>query len=147
MIIDAQAHLWTDETPSRPWPADGQARCHLPYARTYDKMLRMMDEARVDRVVIVPPSWEGDRNDYALEAARKHPDRFAVMGRIALDDPRSRDLLPRWKGARGLLAMRVTFSDGKESWIDDGTIDWSWPSAEAAGIPVMVHPPDMIPAI
>ena len=43
--------------------------------------LKEMDAAGVARVVIVPPSWEGDRNDLALEAARLHPDRFAVMGR------------------------------------------------------------------
>jgi len=28
-----------------------------------------MDLRGVDRVVIVPPSWPGDRNDYAMEAA------------------------------------------------------------------------------
>ena len=30
-----------------------------------------MDEAGVDRVVIVPPSWQGDHNEYAMEAARR----------------------------------------------------------------------------
>ena len=31
-------------------------------------------------MVIVPPSWEGDRNDLALEAARLQPNQFAVDG-------------------------------------------------------------------
>jgi len=31
-------------------------------------------------VVLVPPSWEGDRNDLALEAARLQPDQFAIDG-------------------------------------------------------------------
>ena len=35
-----------------------------------------MDEAGVDRALIVPPSWEGDRVDFGLEAV-KYPDRFA----------------------------------------------------------------------
>jgi len=47
-----------------------------------------MDLAGVRRIVIVPPSWEGDRNELALEAARLYPDRFAVMGRIAGVPPR-----------------------------------------------------------
>ena len=47
----------------------------------------MMDEAGVDRVVIVPPTLEGERIDYAQEAARRYPGRFAIMGRIALDNP------------------------------------------------------------
>ena len=41
----------------------------LPEPFTIEKLVPMMDEAGVDRVVIVPPSWPGDRNDYALEAA------------------------------------------------------------------------------
>jgi L-fuconolactonase len=34
-----------------------------------------------DRAVIVPPGWPGDRNDYGIEAAKRYPNRFAVMGR------------------------------------------------------------------
>jgi predicted TIM-barrel fold metal-dependent hydrolase len=81
-----------------------------------------------------------DRVDYALEAAARHPDRFAVMGRIALDDPKSAQLLPPWKSQPGMLGIRLTFTYGKESWLEDGTTDWFWPAAEKAGIPVMVHP-------
>ncbi len=33
-----------------------------------------MGKAGVDRAILVPPSWEGDRNDVALEAAQAHPD-------------------------------------------------------------------------
>jgi len=32
-----------------------------------------MDEAGVDRAVIIPPDWPGYRNDYALEAAKRYP--------------------------------------------------------------------------
>ena len=55
-----------------------------------------MEGAEVHRAVIVPPSWEGDRNDLALEAARLHPDRFAVMGRITIESPESRGLMAAW---------------------------------------------------
>jgi len=41
----------------------------------------------------VPPSWPGDRNDYGLEAAKRYPNRFAVMGRIPLKNPQSAALL------------------------------------------------------
>ena len=81
-IIDAQVHIWGEDTPDRPWPAYGKAYAHRggePFGK--DELLREMDAAGVDRVVIVPPSWEGERNDLALEAARLHPDRFAIMAR------------------------------------------------------------------
>ena len=97
----------------------------------------MMDEAGVDRAVIVPPSMN-DRNDYALEAAKRYPDRFGVMGRIALQDPNSAALLPTWKQQPGMLGVRVTFnSPATLAWLSDGTADWFWPAAEKAGLPVM----------
>ena len=44
-----------------------------------------MDAAGVARAVVVPPSWEGDRNDFAREAARSI--RFAIMGGFAIERP------------------------------------------------------------
>ena len=101
-----------------------------------------MDVAGVDRVVIVPPFWEGDRNDLALEAARLHPDRFAVMGRLPIERPENRKWLSTWKDQPGMLGVRVTFSRGPQRvWLSDGTADWFWEAAERYGIPVMVFAP------
>ena len=97
----------------------------------------MMDEAGVDRVVIVPPGLN-DRNDYALEAAKRYPHRFGVMGRIPLQDPKSAALLPTWKQQPGMLGVRVTFNTPPTlAWLSDGTADWFWPAAEKAGLAVM----------
>jgi predicted TIM-barrel fold metal-dependent hydrolase len=109
-IVDSQVHLWLPESPDRPWPADGPPRAHLPHPFTYEKLLPLMDEAGVDRVVIVPPSWEGERNDYALEAARRYPNRFGVMGRILLTDPQAPGRLATWKQQPGMLGVRHTFN-------------------------------------
>jgi L-fuconolactonase len=101
-----------------------------------------MDLAGVRRAVLVPPSWEGDRNDVALEAAHAYPDRFAVMGRIALQEPASRALIDGWTTQPGMLGLRLTLH-GKyyRPWLTDGTADWIWPAAERAGIPLMVFMP------
>ena len=90
-----------------------------------------MDLAGVSRAVLVPPSWEGDRNDLALEAARQYPDRFAVMGRLSLQDPDSRDLVAGWRKQPGMLGMRFTFhNQHNRHFLTDGTADWLWPAAE-----------------
>src|SRR4029450_9493771 len=109
LIAAAQRHLWAADTPERPWPSDGAQRAQKPYAVTKDMALAGMKEAGVDRAVIVPPSWEGERNDVALEAARLHPDRFAVMGRLALEKPESRTLVDGWtrQPARAALSFTV----------------------------------------
>jgi predicted TIM-barrel fold metal-dependent hydrolase len=137
-IVDAQVHQWLPEGPDRPWPAGGAARAHLPYPFTIDKLLPLMDEAGVDRVVIVPPSWEGERNDYALDAHRKYPNRFAVMGRITLNNPQAPAMVPKWKEQPGMLGVRLTFIGAQEKWLSDGTADWFWPAAAKAGIPIMI---------
>src|SRR5215211_7750593 len=107
MIVDAQVHLWKPQTPDRPWRPGAVPQ--LPFPWLAENLIPMMDEAGVDRAVIVPPSWEGDRNDYALEAAQKYPGRLAVMGRIALQDKSSASLIPTWKSQPGMLGIRVTF--------------------------------------
>ena len=89
------------------------------------KLVPMMDEAGVDRAVIVPPSWPGDRNDYAQRQSATP--RFAVMGRIPLQD---RNAAPKWSTA-GCSACGSTMS-----WLSDGTADWFWPAAEKP-VPVM----------
>jgi predicted TIM-barrel fold metal-dependent hydrolase len=111
-------------------------------------VLEGMKDAGVDRAVIVPPSWEGDRNDLALEAARLHPDRFAVMGRLPVEKPESRALVNGWKRQPGMLGMRFTFhTELQKPWLTDGTADWLWPAAARASIPVMLFPPGSLPAV
>lgn len=134
-IVDAQVHLWKASTPDRPWVPG--SRPQLPEPFTIERVVPLMDEAGVDRVVIVPPSLDGVRLDYGQEAAKRHPGRFAVMGRIALNDPATAKRFPAWKQQPGVLGIRLNFGADQASWLTDGTADWFWPAAETAGIPVM----------
>ena len=134
MIVDSQVHLWKANGPDYPW--NPGAKPQLPEPFTVERVLPLMDEAGVNRVVIVPPGLN-DVNTYALEAARRYPGRFAVMGRIPLENPKSAALLPRWKDQPGMLGVRVTFLGKAVAWLSDGTADWFWPAAEKAGLPVM----------
>jgi len=131
LITDAQVHLWKAETPDWKWVPGLPPQ--LPEPFTIERLVPMMDEAGVDRAVIVPPSWPGDRNDYALEAVKRYPNRFRIMGRIPLQDPKSADLLPRWKEQQGMVGMRVTFNNAQNTpWLTDGTANWFWAAAEKA---------------
>ena len=89
LVVDAQVHIWAAETPERPWPPGGQARAHRPVPFSADDLLREMEAAGVARVVIVPPSWEGDRNGLALEAARRAKADRGRLARMRAGRPRS----------------------------------------------------------
>src|SRR5206468_3358371 len=107
-----------------------------------EQVLRVMDDAGVDRTVLVPPSWIGDDTTDALDAARRWPDRFAVMGRF---DPTARDAkarLQRWREQPGMRGMRFTFHLPPSSgWLADGSLDWFWAAAERVELPLMVSVP------
>jgi predicted TIM-barrel fold metal-dependent hydrolase len=141
-IIDSQVHIWPAHRPDR--PLDEHYRDRPPY--TYEMLLAAMDAAGVDAAILVPPSFDGDRNDYAIEAASRHPDRLAIMGRVTLEAG-AQDL-SRFKQRPGMLGVRLTFHRDKDRpWITDGTADWFWPEAERHGIPVMVHAPERIAVV
>lgn len=141
-IVDSQIHIWGADTPERPWPAGRASEAQRPYPISAETLLLQLDLAGVERAVLVPPSWEGERNDLALAAAASYPGRFGVMGRLSLTDPASRDLLPAWREQPGMLGMRFTFhNQHNRHLLTDGSAGWLWPAAERAGIPLMVLVP------
>jgi L-fuconolactonase len=147
LIVDSQVHIWGADTPARPWPKRAEAQRPVPLGA--DDLLREMNEAGVDRVVIVPPSWEGDRNDLGIAASAAHPDRFAVMGRLDPQDPHSRGQLANWRKQTGMLGLRFTFHiPVLVTLLTDGHMDWVWGEAEKAGVPIYVLVPQpLVPLI
>src|SRR2546429_432628 len=118
LIADARIHLWAADTPDRPWPPGGAQRAQKPYPVTKDMALAGMKEAGVDRL---------------------HPERFAVMGRLARGCS---------KAQPGMLGMRFTFNtEQQRPWLTDGTADRLWPAAERAGIPMMMSVSGQLPAV
>jgi L-fuconolactonase len=141
-IIDAQVHIWKAESPERPYAKEDASKPHRPTPLGYEDLLQEMAAAGVDRVILVPPSWEGYRNDYALEAAHKYPDRFAVMGKVPLNDPASKARIATWLEQPGMRGFRISFRhSGTHSFLDDGTADWFWADCERHDIPVMIFAP------
>lgn len=137
VIVDAQNHVWKADRVDRPWPraaADGRtgaAQSAVPFGPA--DALVAMDLAGVDCAILVPPSWEGDRNDCALGAATAHPSRFGVMGRLAPNlDP---DQVAAWRDQPNMLGTRVILSTDAP-WIRDGTDHWLWHTR----LPLMIAP-------
>jgi predicted TIM-barrel fold metal-dependent hydrolase len=107
-------------------------------------MLAEMNAAGVDRAVIVPPTWVGENNATALEAAAKYPARFAVVGRFDVKAANARTQLEGWLNQPHMLGVRMSFHvQPFVSWLDDGSLDWFWASSERLHIPVMALVPGM----
>ncbi len=138
-VVDAQIHLWAKGTTLPP---------HRATPFLVDEALADMDAAGVDAAVLHPPSWDPDSGSLAEAAARAHPKRFAILGQFALEKPESRALIATWKQRPGMLGLRFAFMrEGAARQFTDGTIDWLWPAAEKAQIPIALLVPDHLPRV
>jgi len=147
-IIDSQVHIWAPETVNKPYATENASTPHRPVPLGHDELLREMNGAGVERCVLVPPTWEADRNDTSLEAARLHPDRFRVMGKLAIHRPESRARMATWMTQTYMLGIRLVFNQGNtRQWLVDGTADWFWDAAERHDVPVMAFAPNDVPKL
>jgi len=142
LIVDAQIHLWNAGNPTTPWHRQ------VP-AYTKADALSEMDTAGVDAAVLTPHTpWDPNANELAIEAARQHPDRFVILGHFPVDKPESRALVDTWKQRPGMLGLRFTFPPPQQSaWLTDGTVDWLWPAAERAGLPIALMAAGFLPKV
>jgi predicted TIM-barrel fold metal-dependent hydrolase len=140
-IVDAQVHVWGAGPPTV--PVHRQVEVF-----TAEQLLAEMAEAGVDAAIIHPPSWDPNSNELAVEAVRQHPGRFAILGNFPLDGPESRGLVEGWRDRPGLVGLRFTFfAPHQRAWPTDGTIDWLWPAAERAGLPIALLADHFLPEV
>ena len=139
-VVDAQVHVWLPESPDRPWPAGGAERAlamhrHEPISGT--TLLAEMRDAGVERAVLVPPFFEGYRNDYAVACATEAPASFRVMARVDLRTP---DPGPVRELLRNpvVAGVRLVFLPADAGRVDDPAAEWFWSFAEDEGVPVML---------
>lgn len=138
-IIDAQIHLWRTGETLPP---------HRATAYEVEEAVRDMDVAGVDAALIHPPSWDPQSGAQAEAAVARYPDRFAILGQFPLDDPASRPLVATWKQRPGMLGLRFAFMRANQrDFLTNGTVDWLWPAAEKAGVPVALLVPDHMPLV
>jgi predicted TIM-barrel fold metal-dependent hydrolase len=129
-IVDAQIHTWGSGLPSN--------QSHIQVTHyTPAEAIAQMDEAGVNAAVIHPPGWDPNSAEMALQAVRDYPGRFAIMGTLPLDHPRSRERITTWRMQPGMLGLRYTFlHDPAKRLLHEGALDWLWSEAEKEGVPI-----------
>lgn len=134
-IIDAQVHIWS-QTVIPPGGGHRQVKSF-----TAEQLLSEMAEAGVDGALIHPPaSWDPTSNALSIEAAKKYPDRFGIMGQFPPDNRDNEKLIPGWLDQPGMLGLRwAMLYRNQPREMKDGTYDWIWPAAEKAGVPVSLQ--------
>lgn len=136
MIIDSQVHAYEANTPKRPWASVPNWPPHV----TGDEMVAAMDKVGVDGAIFIS-AFSLYRFDasYAMEVARAHSGRMAIVKPLNADDPAVADVVAEWKKVPGAVGIRIMFT--KESGWTPGHagIDRICRAAVAHDFPLNLH--------
>ena len=141
LIVDAQVHIWSAGPPGN--PSHRQVNSY-----SAEECIRDMDEAGVSACLLHPPGWDPNSGKISEAAAAKYPKRFGILGNFPLEKPENRSLIDTWKSRPGMLGLRYAFTAPHQAnWMTDGTMDWLWPAAEKAGIPIALMASNYLPLV
>ena len=103
-IIDSQVHAYEANTPKRPWHTVPNWPDHV----TGDEMVAAMNKVGVDGAIFIS-AFSMYRYDasYAVEVARAHPNRMAIVKPVDPDDPAVADVVADWKRTPGAVGVRI----------------------------------------
>ncbi len=103
-IVDSQVHAYEANTPKRPWATVPNWPDHV----TGDEMVAAMDKVGVDGAIFIS-SFSMYRYDasYAVEVAKAHPTRMAIVKPVDPDDPNVADVIAEWKKTPGAVGVRI----------------------------------------
>jgi len=148
LIVDSQVHIWGADAPDRRWPPPAHGLKPTPHREVPISAAALLEDMRlagVDRAILVPPSWEGDRNDLVLKAVKSYPDRFRFAARYDLTDRSAPDWISSWRSRAGMLALQLTFQTPLfQKPLVEGGLDWLWSAAERAGLPLTIYIPNAL---
>jgi L-fuconolactonase len=148
LIVDSQVHIWGAETAERPWPPPAHGLRPAPHRAvpiSAESLLADMAAAGVDQAILIPPSWEGDRNDLVLDAVRRFPDRFRFIGRLDARSPSAPEWIANWRQTPGMLGLQLTFQAPMfQQPLLAGELDWLWAEVERAALPLTIYIPNRL---
>jgi L-fuconolactonase len=151
-VVDAQVHVFAED--AEPWPWD-QALYAQPAAAamvaryaghvhrgTIEALVAAMDAHGVHGALAVAPAIHGFDPSYSVEAWRRHPDRFRVVGRVDAAREDADDLLAAWGEDPAFVGLRLSLggSAAAERFLAGGD-DRMLAAAARCGLTVCVNAP------
>lgn len=144
-VIDTHCHVVSPDTKAYPLAPIGGAQSDWSSERptTPDQLARAMDEAGVDKAVVVQASTAyGHDSSYCAHAVAGRPDRFTGVFSIDPLLPDAVKTAEAWLG-RGMTGMRVfttgSSMPGQQTWLDDERAFPVWRMASERRIPIAVQ--------
>lgn len=145
VVIDTHTHAISPDTQRYPLAPVGGHQSEWSAKRPvdYEGLLASMDEAGIDRAVVVQASTVyGNDNSYVVDAVRAHPDRFAGVFSIDVLASDAVTQMQRWLDA-GLSGLRLfttgSTMPGQAGWLDDERSFPVWDYAQRHGVSICLQ--------
>lgn len=127
--IDAHSHLWPGEVDRYPLAA-GQTKADLkPASFTDDELMKIASPEGVERVVLIQHSvYHLFDNSYLVDAVKRHPKRFRIVGMVDDHQPDAGAAMKRLL-KQGVTGFRITpfiRKDQPEKWLDTTGMQEMW---------------------
>ncbi len=143
MVVDTHLHVWELHSERYPWlPLASVAPDH---AWPVESQIEVMDNAGIDKGVLVQPSMYSFDNRYLLDCGRRYPERFRL---ISLVDPRDDAVESHMESLaeRGVWGLRLgPMLRPDIPWYNDKRADRVWEKAAALNMIVtLLVTPDQV---
>jgi predicted TIM-barrel fold metal-dependent hydrolase len=142
--IDAHSHIWTRDVERFPLAAGMSVDDLQPASFTAEELLDVAGRHGVGRVVLIQHHpYHGWDNSYVLDAARRYPDTFRVVGMVdnfAAEPGRQMERLL----AANVSGFRITSGIYQQRWLGGG-MDEMWRTAAKTGqnICCLINPAEL----
>ena len=139
-VIDAQVHTWTPrDDADYPWNPQHQPHGFFDTQLSPDpveKVIADMDSAGVDAAILVVPTLYGFDNSYAIDSARRFPDRLRVVARIDWKAPDPVRRLRELMTEPTVIGIRLSKRNDAAAWGAEGEFEPVLAAAEQLDVPV-----------
>ena len=134
-IIDSQVHAYEANTAKRPRHSVPNWPDHV----TGDEMVAAMDKVGVDGAIFISAfsMYQYDAS-YAVDVARAHPGRLAIVKPVNPDDPAVADVVAEWKKTPGAVGIRIMLTKENKRAADDPGLARIARAAVAQNFPVNI---------
>lgn len=155
-VLDAQLHVWEPDRPGRPWsaapyptPTEPAPFVEGTSVHPAEAVLESMAELDIDGAVLVTSARHyGFDNSYAIESARRHPDKFRVVARIDGADPAVGDTIAEAAQDPMIVGVRLlTMAEPDRVRFREGGFDHVFAAAQSTGVALNIYPIDTLPLV
>ena len=131
--IDAHSHIWTTDLARYPLRNGQKVDVLKPASFTDDELLEVAGAHGVGQVVLIQHHpYHGFDNSYLVDAWKKRPDTFRIVGQIDDTQPHV-DVLMKSMQKTGVTGFRIGPREDRRDWLTGPGMELMWKTGAETG--------------